>query len=444
MVGSGKILMLGNDYVGMNYAANTYHFRQDSSFLYFFGIDRPSLAAVMDLDKGETILFGDELTMDDIVWTGPLPSLRDQASAVGVTKVEPTYRLEEFLKGSSKIHFLPPYRDRNILKLHRLLKIPVDKVKNRASMALIRGVIALRESKSSEEIAAIEEAVQITNQLHLTAMLTARPGMTEAQVHAAVEASALSHQCQLSFPAIITVDGQTLHNHSHHNRMREGQLLLVDAGAEGRSHYAGDMTRTFPVGARFDSRQRDVYQVVLNAQAAAIAALRPGIAYKTCHLKAATVVAEGMKSLGLLKGNTEDIVTAGAHAMFFQHGLGHMMGLDVHDMEDLGENNVGYGGRFKRSDQFGLGFLRLAKPLKPGFVVTVEPGIYFIPQLIDLWRSEGKFKDFIVYDKLESYKDFGGIRIEDDYLIMEKGARLLGGRVPKTIEEIEAIRGGVV
>jgi Xaa-Pro aminopeptidase len=439
----GKLLFLGNEEVGMNYKGNTYHFRQDSHFLYFFGIDRAGLAAVIDTDSGETTIYGDELTMDDIVWTGPLPSIAEQAAQTGVHKVAPASELADALAGTAGVHYLPPYRHHNLVRLHELLGVPIAEIKANASQEFIQGIIRLRQYKRPEEIAEMDKAASLSAQLHITAMLSARPGMTEAQVHAAVEAAALSQQVSLSFPAIVTVDGQVLHNHSHHNAMRAGQLLLVDAGAESRMHYAGDLTRTLPVGATFTQRQREIYQAVLDGQLAAIHSLRPGLPYKEAHMQAARSITNSLKAIGLMRGDTEEAVQAGAHALFWPHGLGHMLGLDVHDMEDLGENNVGYGPDFERSTQFGTAFLRLAKTLEPGFAVTVEPGIYFIPALIDQWSSQGLHKSFINYQAVEGYKDFGGIRIEDDYLITDDGARILGGHLAKTIAEVEALRAGV-
>jgi Xaa-Pro aminopeptidase len=438
-LGTGQILLLGNQELGMNYAANTYHFRQDSTFLYYIGIDRPGLAAIIDAGTGETTVFGDELDMDDVVWTGPLPTIADAAAKAGIEKTKPSKALQSTLDKSPL--YLPPYRPDNLIRLSELLSMAVPAVRLCASTDLVKAVIAQRSIKTAEEIAEIEIAVRITNDIHVTAMMTARPGIGEADVHAALQAVIHRNDTLASFPAIISTDGQILHNHAHHNTLKSGRLLLVDYGSEAPgSHYAGDMTRTFPVDAHFTDRQKAVYQVALDAQMAAIAMLKPGLPYRDAHLKAARVIAEGMKGLGLMKGDLDEAIAAGAHALFFPHGLGHMMGLDVHDMEDLGENHVGYGEGYERSTQFGLAFLRLARPLRPGFVLTVEPGIYFIPELIDLWKGQGLHKDFIVYEKVEQFKDFGGIRIEDDYLITADGARILGGNVPKTIPEVEALR----
>lgn len=438
-VAGGQILLLGNNELGMNYAANTYHFRQDSTFLYYIGLDRPGLAAIIDSDSGETTVFGDELTMDDIVWTGALPTIADDAARAGINRVSPMSTLGAMLDQGA--HFLPPYRHDNLIRLSELLNQPTAAIRLCASQALVKAVIAQRSIKTDEEVAQIEIAVRITNDLHLAAMLATFPGDTEAAVHAAAQAVIHRNNTLASFPAIISTDGQILHNHAHANTLESGKLLLVDYGGEAPgSHYAGDMTRTFPVDAKFTSRQREVYQAVLDGQMAAIAMLRPGLPYRDAHLRAATVMAEALKGLGLMRGDTEAAVAAGAHALFFPHGLGHMMGLDVHDMEDLGENNIGYGDGFERSTQFGLAFLRMAKPLKAGYVITVEPGLYFIPQLIDQWRAAGLHTDFIQYDAVEKFKDFGGIRIEDDYLVTADGARLLGTKVPKTVQDIEDLR----
>jgi Xaa-Pro aminopeptidase len=435
----GQVLLLGNHYLGMNYAGNTYHFRQDSTFLYYIGIDRSGLAALIDVASGETTVYGDELDMDDIVWTGALPTIAEQAALSGIHATKPTAALASAIGGN--VHYLPPYRHDNMIRLSELLSMAVQAVKPMASAELVRAIVAQRSIKTTEEVAEIERAVRITNDIHVAAMLAARPGIGEADVHAAVQEVIARNDTLASFPAIISTDGQILHNHAHHNTLQSGRLLLVDFGAEApHSHYAGDMTRTFPVDATFTARQRGIYQAVLDGQMAAIGMLKPGLPYRDAHLRAARVIAEGLKAMGLMKGDLDAAVAAGAHALFFPHGLGHMMGLDVHDMEDLGENNVGYGDGYERSTQFGLAFLRLARPLQAGFVVTVEPGIYFIPQLIDQWRAQGQHKDFIVYDEVEKFKDFGGIRIEDDYLITADGARILGGNVAKTIEDVEALR----
>ena len=442
-VASGILLFLGNDEYGMNYADNTYHFRQDSTFLYFFGSDYAGLSAIIDIDNDEEIIFGDELTIDHIVWMGTQPTVREKSLLVGVNRTEPLAHLQEFLgeaisKGR-KIHFLPPYRAEHQLKVMDLLGIAPSKQAEEASIEFIKAVVNQRNYKSEEEIIQIEEAVNITAEMHLHAMRIARPGMKESEIAAAVTEIALAHEGNLSFPVIATINGQTLHNHYHGNVLKEGDLFLLDAGAENKMHYAGDLSSTIPVSKRFSERQKEIYRIALAAHQNAVAALKPGVAFKDIHLLAAQTIANGMKDLGLMKGDIHEAVNAGAHALFFQCGLGHMMGLDVHDMENLGEVWVGYNGEPK-STLFGLKSLRLARKLEPGFVLTIEPGIYFIPELIDMWKAEKRFAEFINYDKVEEYRNFGGLRNEEDYLITPDGARRLGKHVPVTIEDVESMR----
>lgn len=441
---SGLLLFLGNNEVGMNYAGNTYHFRQDSNFLYFFGIDKPGLAAVIDIDNGREILFGDELSMEDIVWTGAMPSLKTLAAQVGIREVLPSRRLVSFIKKAKKsgqpVHFLPPYRHDNMLWLKDTLNIPVPKQKSAASEAFIRAVVAQRAHKTAEEIAEMERAVNITGAMHVAAMKAAAEGKVEAELAGLVEGMAVAGGGHLSYPVILSVNGQILHNHYHGNTLRKGQLVLGDFGAETAMHYAGDITRTFPVANRFTTKQREIYEIVLDAEVSAIASLKPGVTYQSVHLAAARRMAGGLKALGLMQGDLDEAVAQGAHALFFPHGLGHMIGLDVHDMEDLGENYVGYSDAVRRSTQFGTAYLRLARELEPGFVLTVEPGIYFIPELIDQWRRKKKFTEFVNYAALKKYRDFGGIRIEDNVLITGTGHRILGEPIPKTVEEVERLR----
>ena len=441
---SGLVLFLGNEEAGMNYKDNTYPFRQDSTFLYYFGLDNAGLAAIIDLDEEKSTIYGYDFTMDDVVWMGPQPSLADRAARAGVHRTAALSHLEAALRKAQEqgrdIHFLPPYRPEGQLKLQKLLGVNPDQASELASVALIKAVVAQRSYKSEEEVAEINKAVNTTAAMHTRAMQMARPGMVESEVAGAIEGIALSDGGRLSFPAIVTINGQTLHNHYHGNTLEKGQLMLVDSGAEAISHYAGDMTRTFPVSKKFSTRQREIYEIVLKSNMDAIAALKPGVPYRDIHLLSARVIAQGLKDLNLMKGNVDEAVAAGAHALFYPHGLGHMMGLDVHDMENLGENYVGYTDTLTRSTQFGLSALRLGRALEPGFVLTVEPGIYFIPELIDLWKAEGKHSDFLNFSVIDTYKDFGGVRIEDDYLITDDGAKLLGKPVAKTIEEVEALR----
>ncbi|MBN8853817.1 MAG: Xaa-Pro aminopeptidase [Sphingobacteriales bacterium 50-39] len=443
-LGKGLLLFLGNEESSMNYKDNWYHFRQDSNFLYFFGLDKAGLAAVIDIEADKDMVFGRELTLDEIVWMGPQSSIIDQAAQVGIEDVRPPAALAGVLSAARSsglpIHFLPPYRPENIQKLSELLGLSLAAIKGQASVAFIKAVVEQRSIKSAEEIVQIEEAVNITAAMHLAAIKGARDGMTEAQLAGELPGIAIGAGGNLSFPTILTVNGQVLHNHYSNTVMKEGQLALCDAGAENKMHYAGDMTRTFPVGRRFTGIQKEMYEIVLSAQEAAIAALRPGILFRDVHLLAAEKLVEGLKALGVMKGDVKEAVAAGAHTMVFQCGLGHMMGLDVHDMEDLGEPYVGYTEELKKSTEFGLKSLRLGRALEPGFVVTIEPGLYFIPELMDLRKSEKKFFEFINYDKLEGFRGFGGIRIEEDMLITETGSKLLGKPLIKRVEEIEAAR----
>ncbi len=441
---SGIILLLGNEESPMNYSDNCFRFRQDDNFLYYFGLDMPHLAGIIDIDENNTILFGNELTIDDVVWMGPQPALAERAARVGVFNVQAFEHLATFLQTykakNRPIHFLPPYRGDNSIRLFQWLGIPFEKQKAEASELLIKAIIKQRAYKSEEEVASIEEAVNTTGAMHIAAMQAAKPGMTEAALAGLMEGIAISRGGALSYPAILTINGQTLHNHFHGNTLQSGQLVLADVGAETAMHYAGDITRTFPVDKTFNSRQKDIYNLVLDTELKAIAAVAPGVSYLDIHLMAAHNIAAGLKNLGLMQGDTEEAVREGAHALFFPHGLGHMLGLGVHDMEDLGENYVGYSNTIQRSTQFGLKSLRLARNLESGFVLTVEPGIYFIPQLIDLWKQEGKFKAFINYEQLEAWKNFGGIRVEDNVLVTATAQRVLGEPIPKTISEIEALR----
>ncbi len=438
-LGSGLLLFPGNDESPMNYADNPYRFRQDSTFLYYWGLDVPGLFAAIDVERGEEVIFGTERTLDDVVWMGPLPTLAERAERVGVARVLPPDRLEGWLKASgAEPHFLPPYRAENTLRLARLLGRSVDDVRGGASEALIRAVVAQRSVKAPEEVAEIETALAASREMHVLAMQRTRPGVYEREVAGAMEGVALAQSGPVAYPVIFSVHGEILHNHGHGNQMRAGDLVVNDSGASSPRHYASDITRTIPVSGRFSERQRALYELVLAAEVSAIEAVRPGVPYRDIHLQSARQLAEGLRALGLMRGDVDEAVAAGAHALFFPHGLGHMLGLDVHDMEDLGENHVGYGDGITRSSQFGLRSLRLARMLEPGFVLTVEPGLYFIPALIDRWEAEGRHADFIDYARVADYRDAGGIRVEDNVLVEPAGRRVLGPPIPKTVEDVEA------
>jgi Xaa-Pro aminopeptidase len=440
-VGSGLMIFLGNEEAPMNYPANTYHYRQDSSFLYFFGLASPGLAAIIDADEGTDTLFGDDLGIEDIIWEGQLPKLKDRALEVGVRRTKPRAAFAETVRQALAtgrgVHYLPPYRADNKLVLSELLGIPVGELRAKASAALIKAAVDQRIVKSKEEIREIECAVAVSREMYLAAMKTAKPGRFEYQISGAMEGIALAYGMHLAFPPIVTVNGQIFHMHSHDNELTRGRMLVCDCGAEAASGYASDITRSIPVGGRFSGRAKDVYEIVLAGQTSAIKSMKPGVNFKDIHLQTARIMTDGLKALGLMKGETAAAVAAGAHALFFPHGLGHNLGLDVHDMEDYGENNVGYGEKVERSEQFGLAYLRMARELRPGHVMTVEPGIYFIPALLGLWRKEKKHRDFIVYDAAEKFLGFGGIRIEDDVLVTGNGRRVLGPAIPKTVAEVE-------
>ncbi len=441
-VKSGLLLFLSNGESPMNYAANTYHYRQDSTFLYFFGLGFPGLAAIIDVDEERQTVFGNDVEMEDIIWMGPQPSLRSRCAKAGISDTRPLAELDAVLRTAvrqgRKVHFLPPYRGENSLWLEKLLCIRAGTVKDYASVEFVKAVVAQRALKNPDEIKEIEAALAVSAAMYREAMAMAQPGIYEREIAGWIEGIALAGGGQLAFPAIVTVHGETLHNHYHGNCLQEGDLLLIDSGAETESGYASDITRTVPVGGRFDPGQRSVYEAVLDMQLTAIAMIRPGVSYRSIHLKSAAVLVEHLKEIGLMKGNTAEAVAVGAHALFFPHGLGHMMGLDVHDMEDLGEVHVGYDDKTQRSRQFGLAYLRMARKLEPGHVLTVEPGIYFIPALIDQWRSTRKHAEFIRYDKVDKFRNFGGMRIEDDILVTPRGCRVLGPPIPKATAEVEA------
>lgn len=440
-VGSGLILLLGNDESPMNYADNGFHFRQDSTFLYFLGLNHPFLAGILDCDSGEDKIFGNDLTVEDFVWMGPQPTIANQSLQVGITKTGDLSSLIVILQEAKtkgrKIHFLPPYRSENKIKLFEWLGIHPADSKARASLELILGVVNQRNYKSNEEIQEIRKACNVSVDMHTLSMRMAKPGVSEAKIAAAVHETALASGGQIAFPIIATINGQTLHNHYHGNILKEGDMFLLDAGAETAMGYAGDLSSTTPVSGKFTSRQKDIYSICLDSHNTSITMLKPGIPFKEVYFESARVIVRGLKDLGLMKGNIEDALVNGAHALFFPCGLGHMMGLDVHDMEDLGEVYVGYSGE-QKSTQFGLKSLRLGRKLEPGFVFTIEPGIYFIPELIDQWKAKGHNADFINYEKVEEYRTFGGLRNEENFLITGNGYELLGKKKPKSIQDVEA------
>lgn len=441
IVKDGIVIILGNNESPMNYPDNTYKYRQDSNFLYFFGLDHPGFAGV--LDANEDIIFGNDVDIADIIWMGPQPAVKDMSAKVGISNTQTFDSLNAFVQDAiakgRKVHFLPPYRYDNIFLLEQLTGIHNSKIKENASMELVHAVISLREVKEQCEIEQIDLACNVAYDMHVAAMQNAKPGVVEQYIAGLIEGISLSNGGMPSFPIILSQNGETLHNHNHSNVLTEGKMMLTDCGSEIPSHYCSDNTRTVPVGGKFSERQKAIYNAVLAANNHAISIIRPGVTNQFVHIEACKVLATHLKALGLMKGDVDKAVKAGAHALFMPHGLGHQMGLDVHDMEDLGQIYVGYDDVTRPIDQFGTAYLRLGKELKEGFVLTVEPGCYFIPALIDKWRNEGINTEFINFDEVEKYKDFGGIRLEDDILVTKDGNRIMGDRrIPITVEEIEA------
>ena len=443
LVGHGLIVLMGNNESPMNYPANAYKFRQDSSFLYFFGQHRDGLVGVIDADSGAETLLGDEIDIDDIVWYGEVTSVVQMAEECGVAHTAPMAALTDMVaqaqKAGRKVHFLPPYRHETMIRLHDLLGIHPSQQRDAASQELIQAVIQLRLVKSAEEIEELERAAAIGYEMHTTAMRLCRPGVTEAYIGGVLDGIAASHGSIVSFQSIVSMHGEILHGYPSSRPLEAGRLLLCDAGAETREHYCSDHTRTTPISGTFTQRQKDIYNIVVDCHDLALTHARPGVRWWDVHYDVCRLMTNRLKDLGLMKGDTEAAVQAGAHALFLPHGLGHAMGMDVHDMEGLGQIFVGYDEETRPSSQFGTASLRFARRLEEGHVVTDEPGIYFIPALIDLWRKEGTNAEFLCFDEIEKYKDFGGIRIEDDVLITKDGCRFLGEkRIPYHVDEVEA------
>ena len=439
---NGIILLLGNNEAPANYPDNTYHFRQDSTFMYFFGHSLPGLAGIMDIDAGKDYFFGDDVTMDDIIWMGPQPSIKELGAQVGVHRSFPLKQLDKMVREAiaqgRKVHFIPPYRFDHMIRLEELTGIRATATKDYASIELIQAIVSLRSVKEACEIEELDKAAYVGYLMHTTAMKMCKPGVKEQLIAGTLDGIAAQYGSMVSFPTILSQHGETLHNHGHEDFLEKGKLMLTDAGAELPSNYCSDNTRTVPVGGKFTTRQKDIYNIVLAAHDKALELTRPDITYKYVHLEVCKVLAQGLKDLGLMKGNVDEAVAAGAHALFLPHGLGHMMGLDVHDMENLGQVYVGFDEEVRPSSQFGLGSLRMGRRLQEGFVITDEPGCYFIPALIDKWKAEHTHESFLNFDAIEKFKDFGGIRLEDDILITKDGSRFLGKHhIPITVEEVE-------
>jgi len=438
---TGIALFLGNKEAPMNYVSNTYKYRQDSTFLYFFGLAVPDLAAIIDFDENREIIFGNDYDIDDIIWMGNQPTVQSIAEQVGIHETMPMSKLADYIGSAKgrKIHFIPPYRAETQIVLSDLTGLKIGELKTNASIELIKQIVAMRSVKEPCEIEEIELACAIGVLMHRSVMKACQPNVAELELAGLVEGLALAKGNGVSFPVILSQHGETLHNHCHNLTLKSDNMLLTDAGAEGIMNYCSDYTRTIPVNGKFTQKQREIYELVLQANVEGIDKIRPGVCFKEVHRHAAEVITEGLKVLGLMKGDVKEAVELGAHALFFPHGLGHQLGLDVHDMENYGEDYVGYDDTVSRSNLFGWNALRMARELKPGFVITVEPGIYFIPQLIDIWKKEKRFENFINYEKVESYRTFGGIRIEDDVLVTEASHKVLGPHLEKEVVELEEV-----
>ncbi|MBI9018931.1 MAG: aminopeptidase P family protein [Phycisphaerae bacterium] len=442
-VGSGVIILPGNNDSPMNYGDNIYPFRQDSTFRYYFGLDMPNLVGIIDIENGREMIFGDDPSVETIVWIGSQIPLQEKCQSIGIQECLPHNKISSILANITAngrpTHFLPQYRADITIMLSQYFGVEVSKIADNVSETLIKAVVDQRSIKSDLEVTCIESALDICHDMHVAAMKHARPGMYEREVVGITESIPRSRGVQLSFPTIFTINGQTLHNLEYNNKMQAGDIVIHDSGSEDPMGYAGDITRTIPVGGKFDSFQKDIYNIVLDSQMKAIEAIKPGIEFREIYWLASRILVDGLKDLGLMQGDTNEAVAAGAHALFFPCGLGHMIGLDVHDMQGLGENYVGYTEKLKRSEQFGLRSLRLARALEPGFVVTVEPGIYFIPELIDQWQSGKKHLNFINYSNVAKYRSFGGVRIEDVVLVTSDSYRVLGRPIPKSIADVQKI-----
>lgn len=442
LVGSGLIVLFGNNDSPANYPSNTYKFRQDSSFLYYFGLHRNGLVGVIDVDNDREYLVGDEIDIEDIVWYGSVTSVAEMAEMTGVARTAAMRELPAIVESAKaqgeEVHFLPPYRFDNQIQIMDLLGIHPSQQKAAASLKLIAAVVKMRTTKTEEEIAELERAAEIGYEMHTTAMRLCRPGITEQYIGGMVDGIANAYGCMVSFQTIATQHGEVMHGNPSPAKLEAGRLMLVDAGAETNENYCSDNTRTTPVSGVFTQKQKDIYNIVVECHDHVLKVAKPGVKWWDVHFAVCRIITERLQQLGLMKGDVEESLKAGAHAMFLPHGLGHSMGMDVHDMEGLGQVYVGFDDEVRPSTQFGTNALRFGRRLQKGFVVTDEPGIYFIPALIDDWKKNGTNAQFLNFDKIDEYRDFGGIRIEDDVLITDEGCRFIGSkRIPYHVEDVE-------
>ena len=442
LVGSGLIVLFGNNDSPANYPSNTYKFRQDSSFLYYFGLHRNGLVGVIDVDNDREYLVGDEIDIEDIVWYGSVTSVAEMAEMTGVARTAAMRELPAIVESAKaqgeEVHFLPPYRFDNQIQIMDLLGIHPSQQKAAASLKLIAAGVKMRTTKTEEEIAELERAAEIGYEMHTTAMRLCRPGVTEQYIGGMVDGIANAYGCMVSFQTIATQHGEVMHGNPSTAKLEAGRLMLVDAGAETNENYCSDNTRTTPVSGVFTQKQKDIYNIVVECHDHVLEVAKPGVKWWDVHFAVCRIITERLQQLGLMKGDVEESLKAGAHAMFLPHGLGHSMGMDVHDMEGLGQVYVGFDNEVRPSTQFGTNALRFGRRLQKGFVVTDEPGIYFIPALIDDWKKNGTNAQFLNFDKIDEYRDFGGIRIEDDVLITDEGCRFIGSkRIPYHVEDVE-------
>lgn len=442
LVGSGLIVLFGNNDSPANYPSNTYKFRQDSSFLYYFGLHRNGLVGVIDVDNDREYLVGDEIDIEDIVWYGSVTSVAEMAEMTGVARTAAMRELPAIVESAKaqgeEVHFLPPYRFDNQIQIMDLLGIHPSQQKAAASLKLIAAVVKMRTTKTEEEIAELERAAEIGYEMHTTAMRLCRPGVTEQYIGGMVDGIANAYGCMVSFQTIATQHGEVMHGNPSTAKLEVGRLMLVDAGAETNENYCSDNTRTTPVSGVFTQKQKDIYNIVVECHDHVLEVAKPGVKWWDVHFAVCRIITERLQQLGLMKGDVEESLKAGAHAMFLPHGLGHSMGMDVHDMEGLGQVYVGFDKEVRPSTQFGTNALRFGRRLQKGFVITDEPGIYFIPALIDDWKKNGTNAQFLNFDKIDEYRDFGGIRIEDDVLITDEGCRFIGSkRIPYHVEDVE-------
>lgn len=442
LVGSGLIVLFGNNDSPANYPSNTYKFRQDSSFLYYFGLHRNGLVGVIDVDNDREYLVGDEIDIEDIVWYGSVTSVAEMAEMTGVARTAAMRELPAIVESAKaqgeEVHFLPPYRFDNQIQIMDLLGIHPSQQKAAASLKLIAAVVKMRTTKTEEEIAELERAAEIGYEMHTTAMRLCRPGVTEQYIGGMVDGIANAYGCMVSFQTIATQHGEVMHGNPSTAKLEAGRLMLVDAGAETNENYCSDNTRTTPVSGVFTQKQKDIYNIVVECHDHVLEVAKPGVKWWDVHFAVCRIITERLQQLGLMKGDVEESLKAGAHAMFLPHGLGHSMGMDVHDMEGLGQVYVGFDKEVRPSTQFGTNALRFGRRLQKGFVITDEPGIYFIPALIDDWKKNGTNAQFLNFDKIDEYRDFGGIRIEDDVLITDEGCRFIGSkRIPYHVEDVE-------